>query len=274
MSDYQEDVVLRDGSTAALRPARPADFDALLALAPDRFGPIKADGSTTVLAEIAGEAAGLATFAAVRGDDRRATIHVAVDTLARGLGLGTLLLEAAAAGARHLGIRTFVAVFPPSNIQMRRLLDESGFAIGAVEAGGMVQAEISLAPTAALVERHAERSQGAAAASMQAFFAPASVAVIGANRERGKIGSELLHNIVSGGYHGALYVVHPSADRIDGVPAHRSLAAIPGEVDLAVITVPAKEVPAAVDECVAKGVRALVIISAGFGETRRGGPRA
>jgi acetyl coenzyme A synthetase (ADP forming)-like protein len=102
---------------------------------------------------------------------------------------------------------------------------------------------------------------------MLSFFRPQSVAVIGANRERGKIGSELLHNIVDGGYTGRLLVVHPSAANVQGVEAYPSVAAIPGTVDLAIVCVPAAMVPSTVDECLAKGARALVVISAGFAET-------
>ena len=73
---------------------------------------------------------------------------------------------------------------------------------------------------------------------MKNFFEPHAVAVIGANRERGKIGSEILHNIVAGGFSGRLFAVHPTASSIDGVPAFPTVTAIPGEVDLAVICVP------------------------------------
>jgi acetyl coenzyme A synthetase (ADP forming)-like protein len=102
---------------------------------------------------------------------------------------------------------------------------------------------------------------------MKSFFEPKAVAVVGANRERGKIGSEILHNIISGGFSGRLFVVHPRAASVDSVPAFPSVIAIPVDIDLAVICVPCASVSAVVDDCIAKGVKALVIISAGFGET-------
>jgi acetyl coenzyme A synthetase (ADP forming)-like protein len=102
---------------------------------------------------------------------------------------------------------------------------------------------------------------------MASFFAPRTVAVVGANRERGKIGAEVLHNLRAGGFTGRLFAVHPCETEIDGVPAHQHVADIGGEVDLAVICVPAAAVLDVADQCIAKGVKALVVISAGFSET-------
>lgn len=98
------------------------------------------------------------------------------------------------------------------------------------------------------------------------FFEPSCVAVVGASRERNKIGSEVLHNLVATGFTGAVVPVHPSAGTIQGLTAYPRVADIPSAVDLAVIVVPAAQVPAAVDDCLAKHVPAICIISAGFGE--------
>src|SRR5439155_81867 len=75
-------------------------------------------------------------------------------------------------------------------------------------------------------------------------------------------------------YHGSLYAVNPNATEIDLIPCFPSVCSIEGPVDLAVIAVPAKHVEAVVDDCVAKGVRALVVITAGFGETGAAGREA
>ena len=106
---------------------------------------------------------------------------------------------------------------------------------------------------------------------LRAVFEPRTVAVIGANRARGKIGSEILHNLIATGFTGRMAVVHPVAEEIDGVRAYRNVREIPGDVDLAVIAVPADCVVPAVLDCVVKGVKALVVISAGFGETGAAG---
>ena len=102
--------------------------------------------------------------------------------------------------------------------------------------------------------------------SLTPFFEPACVAVVGASRERNKIGSEVLHNLLATGFTGTVVPVHPTAGTIQGLAAYPRVADIPSAVDLAVIVVPAAQVPAAVDDCLAKQVPAICIISAGFGE--------
>ena len=101
---------------------------------------------------------------------------------------------------------------------------------------------------------------------MKSFFEPRVVAVVGASRERGKIGSEILHNLIVDGFRGTIVPVHPTAREIAGLPACQRLLDIPGTVDLAMIVVPAAHVPAAVDDCIQKQVPAICIISAGFSE--------
>ena len=108
--------------------------------------------------------------------------------------------------------------------------------------------------------------------SLNAFFEPAVVAVIGANRKQGHIGSEVLHNLRAS-FTGRVVPVHPSATEIQGLQAFRRVADIPWTVDLAVIVVPATSVPAVVDDCLAARVKAICIISAGFGESSSEGRR-
>ena len=98
------------------------------------------------------------------------------------------------------------------------------------------------------------------------FFEPNVVAVVGANRKRNKIGAEILHNVLASGFTGTVVPVHPTAPAIEGLTAYARVSDIPTAVDLAMIVVPAAQVPEAVDDCLAKGVRAICIISAGFGE--------
>lgn len=102
---------------------------------------------------------------------------------------------------------------------------------------------------------------------MKAFFEPRTVAVVGANRARGRIGAEILHNLQATGFAGRVIPVHPSAAEVQGLRAYTRVSDVPGDVDLAVIVVPCAQVLQAVDDCVAKGVKAICVISAGFGET-------
>jgi acetyl coenzyme A synthetase (ADP forming)-like protein len=132
--------------------------------------------------------------------------------------------------------------------------------------GGVCHVRLSLALTDDFVEHAAARSQLAATASMRAFFEPRVVAVVGASRTRGKIGSEILNNLIVAGFTGTIVPVHPTAAEIGGLPAYRRVADIPSAVDLAMIVVPAEEVLAAVDDCISKHVPAICVISAGFSE--------
>lgn len=98
------------------------------------------------------------------------------------------------------------------------------------------------------------------------LFHPRSIAFVGATETIGKWGFIIFNNIISGGYEGRLFPVNPGRKSIQGINAYPSVRDIPDEVDLAVFTVPANQVIGAVEDCVAKGVKAGVIITAGFKE--------
>ncbi len=105
------------------------------------------------------------------------------------------------------------------------------------------------------------------------IFRPEAVAVVGASREAGKVGHTVLVNLLSAGYKGAIYPVNPHAHEILGLRVYPSLKEIPRPVDLAVIAVRAPLVPQVIEECGRKGVKAAVILSAGFREAGREGAR-
>ncbi len=106
---------------------------------------------------------------------------------------------------------------------------------------------------------------------LEAFFNPKSVAVIGASREEVKVGHRIFRNMVESGFKGRLYPVNPNAQEILGYRCYGSVKDVEDDVDLAVIAVPAKIVPSVVEECGRKGVKGLIVISAGFSETGREG---
>jgi acetyltransferase len=108
---------------------------------------------------------------------------------------------------------------------------------------------------------------GPAAHPLDAVFAPRSVAVIGATESPGKVGRTLLANLVSSPFGGTVFPVNPTRNSVLGVKAYASLADVPDPVELAVIVTPAPTVPGLIEECAAHGVRAAIIISAGFKET-------
>ena len=102
---------------------------------------------------------------------------------------------------------------------------------------------------------------------LDAFFRPKSVAIIGASRTPGKVGHILTQNMIDSGYSGDIIPINPNADEILGRKAYPSVLDVPGEIDLAVVSIPASNVMQVAEECGKKGVRALVVITAGFKET-------
>ncbi|MBI4364245.1 MAG: acetate--CoA ligase family protein [Candidatus Latescibacteria bacterium] len=109
--------------------------------------------------------------------------------------------------------------------------------------------------------------------NLEALLRPRSVAVIGASRHREAIGGAILHNLIEQGFQGPVYPVNSKATHVQSIPAYPSVEAIPGAVELAVIVVPADRVIEVVDACGRKGVKAVIVISAGFKETGEEGKR-
>lgn len=101
---------------------------------------------------------------------------------------------------------------------------------------------------------------------LDALLSPRSVAVIGASSDPGRIGGRPIDYYNRAGFAGALYPVNPARDVIQGRKAYPDIASIPDTVDFALLAIPARDVPAAIDACAEKGVRAVLIFSAGFAE--------
>jgi acetyltransferase len=107
--------------------------------------------------------------------------------------------------------------------------------------------------------------------SLKPFFTPGSVAVVGASRQPGKGGFNVIENLLRLGYPGKIYPVNPRAKQILGLPCYSELKKVPAPPDLAVIVLPPSLVLAAFQECRDTGVKAVIIESAGFGEMDEGG---
>lgn len=103
------------------------------------------------------------------------------------------------------------------------------------------------------------------------LFAPRAVALFGASRNRHKLGSEILHNLVATGFKGSIYPIHPSARELQGLRAYPTIGAVASDIDLAVVVVPTEQVDGVVDQCLDRHVAAICIISAGFGECSAAG---
>jgi acetyl coenzyme A synthetase (ADP forming)-like protein len=285
------DVVLRDGRTLRLRPPRQEDAEALLGffgslsehslylrfhgfrhitrqlvdplLEPDwsergaLLGVLVEDGAEHVVA--------VANYTRLR-DPAFAEAAFAVADAHQGRGIGTRLLEQLAAGAARVGIERFVAEVLPGNQKMLGVFEAAGFRLARKLESGEIEVQFPIAATESYRERVEERDHVAVTESLRPFFEPASVAVVGASRRRGSIGGELFRNVLEGDFSGAAYPVNREGEPVAGVRGYRSVAAIPEAVDLAVLALPASAVLAAAEEALRAGVRALVVISAGFAE--------
>lgn len=108
-------------------------------------------------------------------------------------------------------------------------------------------------------------------ADLTSFFRPNSVAVVGASKTPGKISNAIMRNIINSGYQGAIYPVNPREKEIEGLACYASVTDIPGQVDMAVMVVPAAKVVTSARECGEKGVKTLTVITAGFKEIGKEG---
>jgi len=107
--------------------------------------------------------------------------------------------------------------------------------------------------------------------SLQSFFNPQSIAIVGASRQKGKVGYEILTNMITAGYKGKIFPVNPKADTIEGLTCYPNLESIGQVPELVIIVVPAKIVPEVMQQCAKARVKSVVIITAGFKEIGKEG---
>ena len=296
MQPYSVEAILRDGASITIRSLTADDRAHVLAvfraLGPasvrHRFFTSKRDLSESDLAFLDKLDGGreVALAAIVRDRDRERALGIGryvvlddpscaevafeVGDADQGRGIGTLLLEHLAVIARASGVTTFRAEVEADNGAMLDVFGKSGFAVHETLDERTFHIAFSTADTERFVAAASVREREAAARSLRAFFAPRSVAVVGASRTSDTIGRAVLDNLIRGGFRGPIYPINPAAAEIAGRRCFRSIsaarAAVEGPIDLAVIAVPAPAVLDVVGECATAGVRGVVVISAGFAE--------
>jgi acetyl coenzyme A synthetase (ADP forming)-like protein len=286
---WESDVVLTDGGTVHVRPIRSDDSDALLGLYSRLsaeslylrfFSPVPPptarqlealtdldyDRRFALGAELGDELVAIARFDRL-ADGEEAEVAFTVQDDQQGRGIGTLLLEHLAAAAAELGVRRFVASTLPGNHRMLRVFTEAGFTVDQRFDGGTIELSFPIEPTAASLAAQRTREHLAEAHSVQRLLAPASVAVVGASRRPGTIGHAVLRNLLTGDFAGPVYPINPQATAVAGVRAYPTLQSVPDDVDLVIVAVPAEHVLDVAHDAVAKRVKGLVVITAGFAET-------
>jgi acetyl coenzyme A synthetase (ADP forming)-like protein len=209
----------------------------------------------------------IATGNYVEIDENTAEVAMAVDDAFQGKGIGTLLLERLTLLAVRNGYRRFRAVTMSENKPMLDVFLESGFDCQRKHSEGYVDIDLSVIPNELSVTRAELRDRASTVASLQAFFRPTSVALVGASRNPATIGGRILSGLIGGGFSGSIYPVNPIAATISGLAAYPTVAGIPQPVDLAIIAVPRDAVFSVIDDCASRGVKGVIVISAGFAET-------
>jgi acyl-CoA synthetase (NDP forming)/GNAT superfamily N-acetyltransferase len=283
--------LLADGTAIEIRPAKPADFRLVKmmheAMSRDNdyrrfFGPSKLSAEHEAERVCRVPAPDHLALLALRGDDLvgvgsyeilgegAAEIALAVADDMHGRGIGTLLLEHLGSAAYRQGVRTFTGPVLAENAEILKLFADAGLSARRQADGEVIEftCDLPRAGTGPCWEPYqqavARRGAQADVASLRHVFRPESVAVVGVSRRARTVGRAILHNVVTGGYGGRVYAVNPHATRMEGVPCLPSVIALPEPVDLAVIAVPPGAVPAVADECGRRGVKALVVVTAGL----------
>ncbi|MBM7367704.1 bifunctional acetate--CoA ligase family protein/GNAT family N-acetyltransferase [Gordonia hydrophobica] len=236
-------------------------------------------------------AMGLYEGLAADGKPHSAEVAFVVADDHQGRGLGPVLLEHLAGAAAENHFTRFEAEVLSENPNMVAVFRDAGYQISRAFDGSTVHVEFLIDPTEALTSVRNARERASEARSVANLLRPQSVAVIGASTDSKKVGNVLLANILAAGFTGPVFPVngpvvdapepdHAATNRtrtphakqrvappsVRGIRAYSTVRDIPDPVDLAVIAVPAARIDQVLDDCLAKGVRTLVIVSAGFGE--------
>ncbi|MFJ4622869.1 GNAT family N-acetyltransferase [Streptomyces sp. NPDC088812] len=298
---WEADVVLRDGGTARVRPITVDDAERLVSFyeqvsdeskyyrffAPyprlsakdvHRFTHHDFVDRVGLAATVGGEFIATVRYDRIGADGMPASapadeaeVAFLVQDAHQGRGVASALLEHIGAVARERGIRRFAAEVLPANTKMIKVFTDAGYTQKRSFEDGVVRLEFDLEPTERSLAVQRAREQRAEARSVRRLLVPGSVAVVGTGRAPGGVGRSVLGNLRQAGFTGRLYAVNKAfpedLEELDGIPAHRSVRKVDGPVDLAVVAVPAEQVPEVVAECGEHGVQGLVVLSAGYAES-------
>lgn len=286
-SSIVRDVILRDGSALRLRSPRPEDEAGIRAffegltfesrylrfhgagrsdLISRDYANADLDARVPLLAHLGDRVVAVAGYDRLNEPDA-AEVAFAVSEDQQGRGLATRMLEQLADVAAARGITRFDAEVMGENRPMLHVFGNAGFGVRRGATGGIVHLALDLRPTVTLAERIDDRTHAATVASLRALLAPASIAVVGASARPGSVGGAIFRGLVEGGFRGVATPVHPDLGVVGSTRAVASLRDLDEPAELAVVAVAAGEVLAVAQDAAAAGVRALLVVSTGFGDT-------
>jgi acyl-CoA synthetase (NDP forming)/RimJ/RimL family protein N-acetyltransferase len=280
---WHADVVLGDGETVHLRPITPADAEALAEFhtrqsresmyrrffSPkaqltdaelEHFTHVDMINRAAIVVERQDELLAWASYERWPGRDDADSAFMVDDAL-HGKGIATLMLEHLAAIARSNGIQRFTAEVLADNRPMLAVFARAGWPMERHFESGVIDLSFEIDETRAFIDSVERREQRADSQAMARLLLPRAIAVVGATDRPGSVGAALWANVTRRAT-GTVYAVNPHRPEIGGLPTFPTLAAIDdAQISLAVIAVPAKDVPAAIEDCIAARVRGAVVIT-------------
>ncbi len=290
-SQYETEVLLKDGSRMSLRPIKGDDVERWLAFISRlsdrtkylRFHYVPRLGREDAIRYCNVDYRDAFAFVAEVLRERRkeiiaigryyrlpnkttAEVAFVIEESYQGKGIGTKLMEWLANVARDNGITTFEASVLAENEEMMTVFRDYGFHIISHLEEGEYNVSFPIARTGRVVQKEEERERVSTLTSLRSVLSPHSVAVIGASRQEGTIGQLIFECIMESRFSGVVYPVNPNAESVRSVKAYASVIDVPGDIDLAVVVVPARLVVGVVDECGRKKIRSIIVISDGFRE--------
>ena len=276
--EWEADILLADGGVAHLRPIRPSDAERLVAfyerVSPEskylRFFvpyPQLTDRDVKLFTEV--DYVDRVAFIVTLGEDMiavgrydrtegdHAEVAFLIEDAHQGRGIAQLLLEHLAQAARERGITRFVAEVLPQNRRMAKVFADAGYRISKGVEDGVLAVEFPILPTDTSVGVMERREHRAESASVRRLLNPQRIAVYGQDdRVR-----DLINSIVHGGYRGEVVAVSIDGALVAGVPNAASIAAVPGDLDLAIVSVPTNQLGAVVIEAAHQGAHGMVVLT-------------
>lgn len=276
--EWEADVLLTDGGVARLRPIRPSDAQMLVEFydrvspeskylrffAPypklsqrdvDHFTRVDYVDRVAFILTVGEDMIAVGRYD--RADDDEAEVAFLVEDAHQGRGIAQLLLEHLAEAARERGITKFFAELLPQNARMASVFADAGYRVSKGLEDGVLHVEFPILPTDTSVGVMERREHRAESASMRRLLTSERLVLLGPG---GRVQS-LVTALLSGGFRGDITAVSTDQVEVSGVRTAPTLAAVPGRIDLAVVSVPTAEMGSVVIDAAHKGAHALVVLT-------------
>ncbi len=276
--EWEADVLLADGGVAHLRPIRPSDADRLVAfyerVSPEskylrffapyprlsdrdvrRFTEIDYVDRVAFIVTLGAEMIAVGRYDRI--EDDHAEVSFLIEDAHQGRGIAQLLLEHLAQAARERGITRFVAEVLPENRRMAKVFADAGYRVSKGIEDGVLAVEFPILPTDTSVGVMERREHRAESASVQRLLNPERIVLYGAHDRV----QELINSILHGGFAGEVVAVSTDGGPVAGVPNAASIGAVPGALDLAIVSIPTNQLGTVVIEAAHKGAHSMVVLT-------------